>query len=86
MFLAVERLVLTGLKYAARMLALDYAYASISFATRTLTGSGLISALKIHCSGECKAVLDKLGGYQLKPRGLVAMKVGIVTCARAIIP
>ncbi|XP_064600660.1 receptor-type guanylate cyclase Gyc76C-like [Liolophura sinensis] len=30
--------------------------------------------LKIHCSGDCKAVLDKLGGYQLKPRGLVAMK------------
>lgn len=34
-----------------------------------------ISALKIHCSGECKSLLDKLGGYELVERGLVPMKV-----------
>ncbi|XP_070554875.1 speract receptor-like [Ptychodera flava] len=30
--------------------------------------------LKIHVSPECKAVLDKIGGYELEERGLVAMK------------
>ncbi|XP_064634710.1 guanylate cyclase 32E-like isoform X2 [Lineus longissimus] len=31
-------------------------------------------ALKIHCSGEAKAILDKLGGYHIAERGLVNMK------------
>ncbi|KAL4241106.1 hypothetical protein ACF0H5_001884 [Mactra antiquata] len=31
-------------------------------------------ALKIHCSPQCKDLLDQLGGYVLKERGLVAMK------------
>ncbi|ESO83957.1 hypothetical protein LOTGIDRAFT_108278 [Lottia gigantea] len=31
-------------------------------------------ALKIHCSAECRAVLMKLGGYNLKERGLINMK------------
>ncbi|XP_055383503.1 speract receptor [Condylostylus longicornis] len=30
--------------------------------------------LKIHCSMQCKALLDKLGGYTLEERGLIAMK------------
>ncbi|XP_063359616.1 speract receptor [Cydia amplana] len=30
--------------------------------------------LKIHCSAACKALLDKLGGYILEERGIVAMK------------
>jgi hypothetical protein len=31
-------------------------------------------ALKIHCSSECKALLDGVGGYTLSERGLVALK------------
>ncbi|XP_041474147.1 speract receptor-like [Lytechinus variegatus] len=31
-------------------------------------------ALKIHCSAECKAILDEVGGYVLPERGMVAMK------------
>ncbi|XP_045213178.2 receptor-type guanylate cyclase Gyc76C-like isoform X2 [Mercenaria mercenaria] len=31
-------------------------------------------ALKIHCSPQCKTLLDQLGGYILKERGLVSMK------------
>jgi class 3 adenylate cyclase len=31
-------------------------------------------ALKIHCSAECKEILDKLGGYDISERGLVQMK------------
>ena len=34
-----------------------------------------LSALKIHCSPQCKEVLDQLGGYYVEERGLVAMKV-----------
>lgn len=30
--------------------------------------------MKIHCSKECKTLLDRLGGYQFTERGLVAMK------------
>ncbi|KAI8435115.1 hypothetical protein MSG28_003502 [Choristoneura fumiferana] len=30
--------------------------------------------LKIHCSSTCKGLLDKLGGYILEERGIVAMK------------
>lgn len=30
--------------------------------------------LKIHCSAACKSLLDKLGGYILEERGIVAMK------------
>jgi len=32
-------------------------------------------ALKIHVSGDCKRILDKLGGYETEPRGNVSMKV-----------
>lgn len=32
------------------------------------------AALKIHCSSECKALLDQAGGYTLAERGLVRMK------------
>jgi hypothetical protein len=35
----------------------------------------LFAALKIHCSSTCKAILDKLGGYETIERGMVAMKV-----------
>ncbi|XP_035824916.1 guanylate cyclase 32E [Aplysia californica] len=31
-------------------------------------------ALKIHCSAECKNILDKLGGYNLEERGYTEMK------------
>ncbi|XP_078611420.1 receptor-type guanylate cyclase Gyc76C-like [Branchiostoma floridae x Branchiostoma japonicum] len=31
-------------------------------------------ALKIHCSQECKNVLDRLGGYHLVKRGVIPMK------------
>ncbi|XP_059156487.1 receptor-type guanylate cyclase Gyc76C-like [Physella acuta] len=31
-------------------------------------------ALKIHCSGECKKILDAIGGFHLEERGLVTMK------------
>uniref|UniRef100_A0A0B7BMG8 Guanylate cyclase domain-containing protein n=1 Tax=Arion vulgaris TaxID=1028688 RepID=A0A0B7BMG8_9EUPU len=31
-------------------------------------------ALKIHCSAECKNILDKLGGYVLEERGYIEMK------------
>ncbi|XP_070186172.1 guanylate cyclase 32E-like [Littorina saxatilis] len=31
-------------------------------------------ALKVHCSSECRAILEKLGGYTLDERGLVSMK------------
>ncbi|XP_074647349.1 speract receptor-like [Tubulanus polymorphus] len=30
--------------------------------------------LKIHCSPQCKSLLDKLGGFITEPRGLVSMK------------
>ncbi|PSN49481.1 Atrial natriuretic peptide receptor 1, partial [Blattella germanica] len=32
------------------------------------------SPLRIHCSSECKAILERLGGYTLAERGLVRMK------------
>ncbi len=32
------------------------------------------SALKIHCSAECKALLDRLGGYTVVKRGVIGMK------------
>ncbi|GFS25685.1 guanylate cyclase, partial [Elysia marginata] len=31
-------------------------------------------ALKVHCSEDCKLILDKLGGYHLEERGLTPMK------------
>jgi hypothetical protein len=31
-------------------------------------------ALKIHCSSECKQILDKLGGYHIEERGYTEMK------------
>lgn len=31
-------------------------------------------ALKIHCSAECKALLDRLGGYTVVKRGIIGMK------------
>ena len=34
-----------------------------------------VAALHIHVSPECKAHLDKLGGFHLKERGIVEMKV-----------
>lgn len=34
-----------------------------------------VAALKVHCSAECKAILDKLGGYSTQERGYVTMKV-----------
>ena len=34
-----------------------------------------LPALKVHCSKECKEILDKLGGYTLEERGYVSMKV-----------
>lgn len=33
-----------------------------------------ILALKIHCSNECRMLLERLGGYQTTERGLVEMK------------
>ena len=33
------------------------------------------SALKIHCSQNCKEILDKLDGYILEERGQTEMKV-----------
>ncbi len=38
----------------------------------------IFAALKIHCSSSCKELLDKLGGYETKERGLVEMKVFIL--------
>ena len=35
----------------------------------------LPTALRIHCSDQCKQMLDKLGGYILEPRGTVTIKV-----------
>ena len=32
-------------------------------------------ALKIHCSKECRDILNLLGGYKIEDRGLVSMKV-----------
>ena len=32
------------------------------------------AALKIHCSSDCKVILDQVGGYVIDERGLVAMK------------
>lgn len=34
----------------------------------------LSTALKIHCSGETKVLLDQLGGFKIVERGLVSMK------------
>lgn len=44
-----------------------------------LTGRGVVArcvfaALKVHCSNECRTLLDRLGGYQTVERGLVEMK------------
>lgn len=35
----------------------------------------MIIALQIHCSAQCKELLDELAGYTLEERGLVTMKV-----------
>lgn len=34
-----------------------------------------ISAMRIHCSRQCKELLDKLGGFDIEERGLVELKV-----------
>lgn len=34
----------------------------------------VFSALKIHCSAECKMLLDRLGGYTVAKRGIIGMK------------
>lgn len=39
------------------------------------TGPVLSTALRIHVSPECKAVLDTLGGFYLEERGPVTLKV-----------
>ena len=36
-----------------------------------------ITALKIHCSFDCKQLLDQLGGYHVEERGYISMKVQI---------
>ena len=36
----------------------------------------VIVALRVHCSAQCKALLDVADGYVLEERGLVYMKVG----------
>ena len=36
------------------------------------------AALQIHCSAQCKDLLEALGGYTLQERGLVPMKVGYI--------
>lgn len=36
--------------------------------------SSFFAALKIHCSGETKELLDRLGGFKIVERGLVSMK------------
>ena len=38
----------------------------------------MFSALQIHCSAQCKALLDALGGYTLQERGFVPMKVSMI--------
>lgn len=43
--------------------------------TETYSYFIFITALKIHCSSQFKAILDKLGGYTLSERGYVSMKV-----------
>ena len=35
----------------------------------------LFLALKIHCSQQCKELLDQLGGYEVEERGIVHLKV-----------
>nr|CAD7268771.1 unnamed protein product [Timema shepardi] len=40
---------------------------------RVIQGVG-VTALKIHCSLECKHLLDRLGGYRLVERGMIQMK------------
>ena len=37
-----------------------------------------LAALQIHCSAQCKDLLEALGGYTLQERGLVPMKVGYI--------
>jgi len=44
---------------------------TVNYASR-MESSGL--ALRVHVSPECKALLDKIGGYKLIDRGLTAMK------------
>jgi len=39
----------------------------------------LLTALRIHCSDECRQMLDKLGGYILEPRGTVTIKVSLLS-------
>lgn len=35
----------------------------------------IVAALKVHVSLNCKEILDRLGGYQMEPRGMTSMKV-----------
>lgn len=39
------------------------------------TLSLVVAAMKIHCSEQCKQILERLGGYQMEARGKVPMKV-----------
>ena len=47
---------------------------TVNYASR-MESSGL--ALRVHVSPECRAALEVLGGYHLKERGPVTMKVFI---------
>lgn len=38
------------------------------------TSPSFVAALKIHCSNECRTLLERLGGYQTADRGMVEMK------------
>ena len=59
-----------------QMLFINYEQTLCSFFKTRNHTLFLIPALRIHCSCQCKKMLDELGGYQLEERGLVSMKVG----------
>lgn len=50
-----------------------------SLSGTTLSGTtffpSLFPALRIHCSPQCRLLLQKLGGYTLEERGLINIKV-----------
>lgn len=50
-------------------------WASHLSSIQLVTVFSFFPALKVHCSKECRAILDKLGGYTLEERGYVSMKV-----------
>lgn len=43
-----------------------------------LIGCFIIAAYKVHVSLNCKEILDRLGGYQMEPRGMTSMKVSAI--------